>query len=149
MVLTEDNNKETDAEFTRKSLIAESKLKRILLFFLGTVFLSLGIIGIALPILPTTPFLLLSAACYVRCSEKAYNWLIHNRVFGKIIRDYRDGKGLPYKVKAVTIILLWITILISMLFIQIIWIQILLLVIACVVSIHVALIRPKQKVSNI
>ena len=141
MVLTEDNNKETDAEFTRKSLIAESKLKRILLFFLGTVFLSLGIIGIALPIL--------SAACYVRSSEKAYNWLIHNRVFGKIIRDYRDGKGLPYKVKAVTIILLWITILVSMLFIQIIWIQILLLVIACVVSIHVALIRPKQKVSNI
>lgn len=123
--------------------ISESKIKRGLYYTAGTFFLILGLIGIVLPILPTTPFLLLSAACYVRSSEKAYNWLLNNRVFGQYIRDYRDGKGLPIKVRVITITLLWITIIISLFFISILWVQILLLVIATIVSIHVAFIRPK------
>ncbi|MFO7796164.1 MAG: YbaN family protein [Promethearchaeati archaeon] len=130
---------------SKESKISKSKVKRVLYYIAGTFFLSLGIIGIILPILPTTPFLLLSAACYVRSSEKAYNWLIHNKIFGKIIRDYREGRGLPTKIKVITIIFLWITIFISILFITIFWVQILLIIIASLVSIHIVLIKPKSQ----
>ncbi|TFG13423.1 MAG: DUF454 domain-containing protein [Promethearchaeota archaeon] len=112
---------------------------------MGYISLALGIIGLFFPILPTTPFLLLATACFARNSEKAYTWLINNRLFGKIIRDYRAGKGLPIKVKIYTLSFLWITIFISVFFISILWVQILLLVIASLVSIHVILIKPKKR----
>ena len=83
----------------------------------GTFFLGLGILGIILPILPTTPFLLLSAACYSRGSDRLYRWLIGNRWFGKYINNYRAGKGIPVKVKISVIIMLWITISFSIVFI--------------------------------
>lgn len=134
--MTKENSEELN--------ISESKIGRTLYYIAGTLFLVLGLIGIVLPILPTTPFLLLSAACYVRSSEKAYNWLLNNRVFGQYIRDYRDGKGLPVKIRVITITLLWITIIISLFFITIFWVQILLLIIAIAVSLHVAMIKPKK-----
>ncbi len=70
----------------------------------------LGISGIIVPILPTTPFLLLAAVCYIRSSQKMYNWLLNNRVFGSYIKNYMQGKGIPLKTKVFTVILLWITI---------------------------------------
>ena len=112
----------------------------------GTASLILGIIGIALPILPTTPFLLLATACYARSSEKFYNWLLNNRILGSYIRNYIEGKGMPIKVKIFTISMLWITILISaFLIIQIIWVKIVLIIIAIAVTIHIILIRPKKR----
>ena len=83
----------------------------------GTFFLGLGILGIILPILPTTPFLLLSAACYSRSSDRFYKWLMGNRWFGKYISNYRTGKGISVKIKIVSIIMLWITISFSVFFI--------------------------------
>jgi len=145
MTITDKVEKKEIELSSKQSHISESKVKRALYYTAGTIFLALGIIGMAFPILPTTPFLLLSAACYVRSSEKAYNWLIYNRVFGKIIRDYREGKGLPIKIKVITIVLLWGTIIISILFITIFWVQILLIIIASLVSIHIILIKPKMK----
>ena len=62
------------------------------------------------PLLPTIPFLLLAAACYARSSERFYHWLLNNRWFGSYIRNYREGKGVPLKVKIFTIALLWIVI---------------------------------------
>lgn len=122
-----------------------SKFVKGLYFTAGTICLILGIIGIVLPILPTTPFLLLAAACYARSSERFYNWLLNNRILGSYIRNYREGKGMPIKIKIFTITLLWITILISVFFIQILWVRILLIIIACAVSIHIILIRPKNR----
>jgi len=145
MTITDKLEKEKIEVSSKESLISQSKLKRILYYTAGTIFLALGIIGIVFPILPTTPFLLLTAACYVRSSEKAYNWLIHNKLFGKIIRDYIEGKGLPIKVKLITIILLWITIFFSIVLIAIFWVQILLIIIASLVSIHILLIKPKPQ----
>jgi len=145
MTLTYNLEKKKIEVDSEESKISKSKVKRVLYYIAGTIFLALGIIGIVFPILPTTPFLLLSAACYVRSSEKAYNWLIHNKLFGKIIRDYREGRGLPIKIKVITIILLWITIFISILFITIFWVQILLIIIASLVSIHIVLIKPKSQ----
>ena len=121
------------------------KIVKTLYFIGGTISLILGIIGIVLPILPTTPFLLLAAACYARSSEKFYNWLLNNRILGSYIRNYIEGRGMPIKVKIFTISMLWITILISaFLIIQIIWIRVVLIIIAIAVTTHILLIRPKK-----
>ncbi|OLS13776.1 MAG: hypothetical protein RBG13Loki_2601 [Promethearchaeota archaeon CR_4] len=121
---------------TRKSI-------RILFFITGTLCVVIGTIGIGLPILPTTPFLLLAAVCYLRCSQGFHNWLINNKILGFYIRNYMEGKELPVRAKIVTISLLWVTILLSIfIIIQSLLVQILLIVIAITVSIHLILIQP-------
>lgn len=67
-------------------------VRKRLLFVLGFVSLILGIVGIILPLLPTTPFLLLSAYCFSRSSEKFHNYILNNKVFGQYIRDYNEKK---------------------------------------------------------
>ncbi|ASN07175.1 YbaN family protein [Virgibacillus necropolis] len=84
-------------------------MKKVLLTIAGSISLGLGLLGIILPLLPTTPFLLLAAACYVRSSDKLYQWLITNKWFGSYIKNYRSGKGIPLKAKIVSISLLWIS----------------------------------------
>jgi len=83
---------------------------RVLLIILGTLCVALGILGMFLPVLPTTPFLLLAAICYGRSSETFYQWLITNRWCGRYIRNYREGRGILLKQKIVTIALLWVAI---------------------------------------
>ncbi len=123
-----------------------SKPVRIVLISLGTFFLCLGIVGIFVPILPTTPFLLLTAALYARSSQKFYNWLMNNRLFGRYIRSYREGKGIPLKIKLITIALLWITIGVSAVFAtDILWLRILLAAVAAGVTIHIATIKTYRK----
>ena len=72
---------------------------RILLIILGSIFVAIGAVGILVPGLPTTPFMILAAACYIRSSNKLYNWLIKNKLFGKHIKNIREGKGIPIRVK--------------------------------------------------
>ena len=123
----------------------QNKIVKWILIASGTIFLVIGIIGIFLPILPTTPFLLLAAACYARSSEKFYIWLIKNKVFGSYIKNYREEKGIPLKVKIIAIIFLWITIMVStLLFIDVFWIRILLILIAVGVTIHILTIKTKK-----
>lgn len=108
----------------------------------GTFFVGLGVLGIFLPILPTTPFLLVAAACYVRSSKRLYVWLLTNRLFGSYIRNYREGNGIPLKMKIFTIILLWATISCSAIcFVTIFWVRILLFVIAIAVTAHLLMIK--------
>ncbi|MEZ4598344.1 MAG: YbaN family protein [Syntrophotaleaceae bacterium] len=83
---------------------------RVFLIIVGTLCVALSVLGMFLPALPTTPFLLLAASCYARSSEKFYQWLITNRWFGEYIRNYREGRGMPLKQKVITIVLLWLTI---------------------------------------
>ncbi len=121
-----------------KSKTSKQELIRALLFFAGTFSLVLGAIGVFLPILPTTPFLLLSAACYLRSSERMHNWLLNNKWFGKYIRNYQEGKGIPLKTKIFAMAILWGAILYSafIAFDEILIVQIVLLAIALGVSIH-------------
>ena len=86
---------------------------RIVLNILGTVFVFLAVLGIILPLLPATPFLLLAAACYVRGSKSLHNWLITHKYLGPYITNFRDKKGMPLKAKIVTIAVLWASLLIS------------------------------------
>ena len=82
----------------------------LLLKIIGTAFLIIGGAGIILPLLPTTPFLLLAAVCYARSSERWYRWLLYNRWFGSYIRNWHEGKGIPMKTKALSILFLILTI---------------------------------------
>ena len=123
--------------------------RRRLLIGAGTLCTGLGIIGIFIPILPTTPFLLLAAACYMRSSERFYQWLINNRIFGAYVRNYIEGRGMPIRIKIFTILLLWLTIGLSITFgVQNIVIRIVLICIAVGVTVHIVLIR-KRKVEDI
>ena len=97
-----------ESEVTQKK--KSNKFVRSLLFIAGTITLILGAIGIVLPILPTTPFLLLSLACYLRSSERMTHWMLNNKYFGKYIKNYKEGKGIPLKTKIFAIIVLWVTI---------------------------------------
>ena len=126
--------------------IISNRFLRYLLISAGTIFLGFGIIGIFLPILPTTPFLLLAAACYARSSKRFYDWLMNNKWFGTYIKNYREGRGVPLKFKVFTISLLWITILISVFFvINNFWIKIILILIAIGVTIHILTIKTYKK----
>jgi len=115
---------------------------RILLIIAGTFFVGLGIVGIFVPVLPTTPFLLLAAACYARSSQRFYSWLLNNKWFGNYIRNYLQRKGVPLKVKVLTVTLLWITIGASVAFaVQTLVVRLILVLIAIGVSIHILSIR--------
>ena len=115
---------------------------RVLLIILGTLCVALGVLGMFLPVLPTTPFLLLAATCYARSSERFYHWLMTNRWCGEYIRNYREGRGIPLKQKALTILLLWLTIgSTAWLAISQWWVRWILLGIAVGVTIHLVKIK--------
>ena len=94
-----------------------NKIVKILLITAGTISLALGAIGVVLPIIPTTPFLLLAAACYYRSSKRMHRWLLNNKWFGEYIRNYKEGKGIPLKTKIAALAMLWVTIGVSTVFI--------------------------------
>ena len=112
-----------------------NSFKRAAFNFAGFVSLILGVVGIVLPLLPTTPFLLLSAACFARSSDKFYHWLLSHPWFGHYIDNYRQGRGIPLKVKVVAIAIMWLSISCSIIFfVNFIWAKLLLLCIAIAVS---------------
>ena len=82
---------------------------KYLLIILGSICLVLGVIGIFLPLLPTTPFLLLTAALYVRSSDKLYQWLIRQKYLGNYIRNFREHRAIPLHAKILSISMVWIT----------------------------------------
>jgi uncharacterized membrane protein YbaN (DUF454 family) len=121
------------------------KLKRQLLLAAGTLSLATGIVGIVVPILPTTPFLLLAAGCYLRSSPRFYNWLMGSRFFGNYIRNYIEGRGIPVKVKLFTIILLWATISVSIWLVAKPLVTVILLIVAVGVTLHIIFLRARRK----
>ena len=120
----------------------KSNFSRWVLIIVGSFFAGLGILGIFLPLLPTTPFLLLAAACYIRSSERLYDWLMNNKWIGRYIKNYLEGKGIPLKSKVLSISALWITIGYSVFFVVNIFpVRIILILIAIGVTIHLLSIR--------
>ena len=121
------------------------KLVRTLWLIAGTICVVLGAIGIVLPILPTTPFLLVAAACYYKSSEKMHKWLLNNKWFGEYICNYTEGKGLTKKTKITALTVLWTTISLSMVFMLhrilpanlVIPLQLIMMVMGVAVSIHI------------
>lgn len=112
-------------------------MKKFFFILIGTIAILLGILGIALPILPTTPFLLLAAACYMKASKRLYRWLIENKFLGAYIKNYREGRGMAKRDKIITIVSLWGGILVSIFLISLGWVKIILFFIAFFVSRHI------------
>ena len=111
---------------------------KYLLIILGSISLALGVIGIFLPVLPTTPFLLLSATFYVRSSEKLYQWLINQKYLGTYIRNFREHHAIPLRTKILSISMIWITLTYCAIAISnIIWIKLIFIALAIGVTIHI------------
>jgi len=108
------------------------------LVVLGFLSLAIGIFGIVIPLLPTTPFLLLSAACFLKGSDRMYRWLMNHKLFGEYIRNFREKKAIPLRTKILAVSLLWITILFSIFFmVESIYLRIMLAAIAIAVTVHI------------
>jgi uncharacterized membrane protein YbaN (DUF454 family) len=117
-------------------------VRKAFLIFAGTFFVALGVLGMFLPLLPTTVFLLLAAYCYSRSSEKFHDWLLTNRLCGSYISNYRSGRGITLRQKVSTILTLWLSIGFSIwLLAGSFWIVLLLVLVAVGVSLHIVLLR--------
>lgn len=120
-------------------------IKKPLLIILGSIFFGLGFIGILIPGLPTTPFLLLSAGCYVRSSDRLYAWLLNHKIFGNYIQNIRENRSISLRSKIVSLIAMWLMISLSaFVFIEILWIRILVLILGVIGTIVILLIRTSK-----
>ena len=125
------------------------ELKKKLLVIIGLLSLILGIVGIVVPLLPTTPFLLLSATCFFKGSDRLYKWLMNHKYLGEYIRNYQEYKAIPLKTKIISISLLILTISYSIIFIvESIYIRVLLALIAILVITHILHFRTLDKDKN-
>jgi uncharacterized membrane protein YbaN (DUF454 family) len=115
----------------------KNKALRILLIMVGWLSVVLGVIGIFLPILPTTPFLLLAAACFVRTSPKFYQWLVGHPKLGKYLAYYLEGKGIPFKAKVYTIALMTISMSVTAYLVPITAVRILLPLVGVLVALYI------------
>jgi uncharacterized membrane protein YbaN (DUF454 family) len=107
------------------------------LLAIGWLSIALGVVGIFLPVLPTTPFLLLAAACFARSSPRFYNWLINHKRFGPLIRGYLEGNGIPLKAKVYAVGTMWISIGVSCYLIDLVWVRAVMLISAALVTVYI------------
>ncbi len=110
---------------------------KLLYLLLGTLSLILGIIGIFLPVLPTTPLLLLTAFCYYRGSSRMYDWLMSHPKLGPYIRNFREHRMIPRRIKAYILTMLWLSLLFCAYILHPIWLKCLMIAIAIGVTIHI------------
>jgi uncharacterized membrane protein YbaN (DUF454 family) len=113
-------------------------VRKAILIFAGTVCVGLGVLGMFLPLLPTTVFLLMAAYCYSKSSEKFHNWLLTNRLCGSYISNYKSGRGISMRQKVSTIGFLWASIGFSMWLLSgRFWVSLILALVAVGVTIHI------------
>jgi uncharacterized membrane protein YbaN (DUF454 family) len=117
--------------------VSESKIVRIFLIITGSIFVGIGILGIFLPLLPSTVFFIIAAACYVRSSEKFYEWLLTNKLFGNQLKNYLEHKSMPKRAKIIAITMMWATISFSAYIVPLLYVRLLLLIIAIGVTTYI------------
>lgn len=114
------------------------RVRSSILLACGWTSLGLGVVGIAVPILPTVPFVLLAAACFVRSSERCHRWLVTHPVFGRHIADYLAGRGIARRAKIVALATLWASVLLSViLFVPLLAADVVMLAVAAAVTIYI------------
>jgi len=129
---------------TRKTLLVANPVLRYLLFVIGCLSFLLGVLGIFLPVLPTTPFILLAAACFARSSDSFYRWITSHPRFGPMIADYLAGKGLPIKAKRMAVALLWISIIGGCFWVDFVWAKVAMLLTAVAVTTYIVRLPTAQ-----
>ena len=120
-------------------------VKNLILVALGFIFVGLGAVGVAVPVLPTTPFILLAAVCFSASNRKFYDWLQKDRVFGQYIENYRTKQGISLGLKIASIAFLWAGLIISIIVVGTIWTRIALGIVGMGVTVHLLLIKTKKK----
>lgn len=121
-------------------------IKKYTYIGLGTFFLGLGTLGIFLPVLPTTPFWLLTCWFYIRSSERLYAKVMANRYFGSYIKSYLVDKSIPLRAKVASVSLMWVSILVTVIFfVHALWLRILLVVITIAVTWHILSFPTREK----
>jgi uncharacterized protein len=111
---------------------------RWMLIVAGMICVGLGALGIVLPGLPTTPFLLLAAYCFARSSEHFHSWLLNHRWFGSYVRNFEEGRGMTRPAKASTLLVLWLSFGITIaFFVPVVWGQVSMLLLAVAVSTYI------------
>ncbi len=125
----------------KEIVVIKNKILRNLLIAAGFICMGIGVIGIFIPLLPATDFFLLAALCFGASSPRFYNWLLYNKLFGRYIRNYKEGRGMTLISKIWTLIFLWGSISYSIYVINNLFVKILLLVIAAGVTIHLFYIK--------
>lgn len=118
---------------------------KILLTVIGSIAVVLAVLGLFLPLLPTTPFLLLASACYMRGSTRMHRRLLENRVFGEYLRNFEEGKGIPRKARIIALTLLWASLLFSIHQVRIVPLQIMLAALGTAVSIYLLKMKTLDK----
>ena len=117
---------------------------KILSIGAGFLLLALGAVGVFIPVLPTTPFVLLAAACFGSASPRLYRWLSGTRFFGPFIENYKNKTGVPARSKAAALAFLWPLLILSMVMSKTPWVTALLIVIGTAVTAHILFIRTKK-----
>ena len=116
---------------------ASNTFVRWILICCGWCSILAGVIGVFLPIVPTVPFLLLSAACFARSSVRFHTWLLDHKLLGTLVRDYQDGSGIPLRAKQMAIGMIWVSFSTSaFLFETDVWIRILLFAVAAGITLY-------------
>lgn len=122
-----------------------SFLIRVICLCAGWLFTVLAFLGVFLPLLPTTPFLLGAAACFYRSSDRFYHWIMDNKYFGHYLRNYKAGKGIPLRIKILALAFTWSSTLFSAIFIvPWLWLKIFLIAISVAVTIHLSVIKTSR-----
>ncbi|MDO8749771.1 MAG: YbaN family protein [Dehalococcoidia bacterium] len=120
-------------------------LRRWFFIIVGTIAIGVGIIGVLIPVLPTTPFLLLGAICYTRGSQRLHNALLSNRLMGSYVKNYLEGMGMSLKTKMWTLGFLWVSIAsTAILATDSLIIRSILAVVLIGVTIHVLSLKPRR-----
>jgi len=112
------------------------KTKKYILLTLGTIALLLGFLGIFLPLLPTTPFLLLASYCYLRSSKKMYHWIMNHKTFGSYIHNYIEHKAIKKRTRIIALVFLWGSLGVSIYLAPILYVKLILAIIGLAVTIH-------------
>ena len=120
-------------------------LKKKIYIAVGFLALGLGIVGAFLPVMPTVPFLLVALFCFERSSKKYHDMILNNKYFGKVLRDYYEGRGLTTSVKIKAILFLTCGMGFSFYKVQHLYLRIMLAVIWLGVTIHIILLKTKPK----
>ena len=119
---------------------------KVVYITLGSLSLALGILGIFVPLLPTTPFLLLTAALYFRGSPRLYDWLLSHKYLGPYIRNFRENKAIPLRAKIISITLLWSTMSYCIFYVvPYLWVKVILFLIASGVTYHILSFKTLKK----
>lgn len=122
-----------------------SRVKKTILIIIGSIFVVLGLIGIFVPGLPTTIFMILAAYCFVRSSERLYNWVVENKIFGHRVKHFMETKTIPLHGKIHSVSAMWIMVILSLVFLKVSIVVKIIIALAALIGTIVILSYPTAK----